>query len=492
MQVSLKMGLGRALRPDRGFDVFSVLGAREGFAIDFVGGRMVVNDSANPANAFDGDPQGKLTVYGADPWLVDPVKGLDLSAARDFGVAMATAAFPYDPSAIHVYVRYTLNAADSTEQRYLFMVDNADADRFAMYTTSGAGFRFVTGDGVVADTETSTLALAGNVEYRTFFGADANGRSWVDDGGVQTDDQLMQIAAAVPAHVGLGGYPDQVLRGLDGYLAEVAVVCGDVALEKRLTQAPFERLYAAEGDSHTFNVSFGLAAADFYPARVAAGVAAPLAVRNGGGSGESSAQMLAQVSGFLAKGVPDVATIYAGSNDVDTVVSVADTASSFAVGDVGKMAVGGYIRVGGETRKVVGIAADVLTLDAPLSVVPAAGDAVSIDTRENILRWVQALQAARVGEVAVIGSHYLNFPSAGDTPDAEQSLRGAVRVEQRAAATAAGVPYVDTYAHMRGLIVAGQVAQGDWAAWHQGESDTHLNATGEQVLADAVRAALFV
>ncbi len=487
------MALGRPVRPAPGqrFDAFSVLGGRDGFAIDFTAGRMVVNDSVTVANNFDGAPQAKLTKYGVDSWLVDPVRGLDISAARDFSVAMSTSAFPYDPTAIHVYARYTLNTADSLSQRYLFMVGNTGANRFAMYTTSGAGFRLVTGDGVAADTETSTLVLAGGAEYRTFFGADMNGRSWTDAGGIQTNDQLHKIVAATPAHIGLGGYPDQVLRVLDGHLAEIAVVCGDIALEKRLTLTPFQRVYGAEGDSHTFNVSFGMAEAEFYPARVAAGVAAALATRNAGGSGESSAQMLAQVTGFLSKGAPDVATIYAGSNDVDTTVSVAGSALDFTVADATKMAIGGYIAVNGETRKVVGISANMLTLDVALARAPVVGDAVAIDTQENIVRWVQAVKSAGAGRVAVIGSHYLNFASAGDTPAAEQSLRGAVRVRQKAAAAAEGVPYVDTYAYMRDLIVAGVVAQGDWAAWHQGASNTHLNAAGEQVLADAVRAALF-
>lgn len=204
MQLSLKMGLGAA-KPHvvKRFDAFSVLGARDGFAIDFTKNRMVVNDASNPANAFDGDPQSKLTVYGADPWLLEG-KGLNLSAARDFAIAMSTAAFPYNPTALHIYARFALNGDDSAEQRYLFMVDNSGVDRFALYTTSGDGFRFLTGDGVSADTEVSTLPLMANTEYSIFFGADANGRSWVDDGGVQTNDQLHSLMAATPSHIGLG------------------------------------------------------------------------------------------------------------------------------------------------------------------------------------------------------------------------------------------------------------------------------------------------
>lgn len=490
MQLALKLGLGVPVgrSSGTGFDAFSVLGAQNGFAIDFVTGRMVVQDSVTPANNFDGDPQAKLQVYGSDPWLVDPEKGLDLSALRDFAIAMATDAFPYDPTAVHVYARYRLNAADSADQRYLFMVDNTGNDRFAMYTTSGVGFRMVTGNGLAADTELSDLALAGDTEYRTVFGADAFGRSWVDDGGIQTNDQLHELATSSPGFVGLGGYPNQVLRALDGHLAEIVVICGDIAVEKRLTLTPFQTLYGAEGDSHTFNVSFDLDPEDFYPALIG-----DLAVRNAGGAGESSAHMLAQVNDFLSKGPPDVATIYAGSNDNDTdiLASPVPTTTSFAVNDSSKLAVGGWVFVNGESREISALVADIVTLAVPLSVAPNVLDIVAVDTQENIQRWVQVVDMAGAGVVAVIGSHYLNFPSGGDTTSVEQAMRAACRLKQQAAAAAAGVTYIDTYAHMRALILAEQVVQGDWSIWHQGADNTHLTASGEAVLADAIRAAIF-
>ena len=116
---------------------------------------------------------------------------------------------------------------------------------------------------------------------------------------------------------------------------------------------------------------------------------------------------------------------------------------------------------------------------------------MAVDTFANISGWIQAVKAKGVGRVVVIGSHYLNFNSGGDTVNTEQSLRASVRVAQKAAASAEGAEYVDTYAHMRALILTGDVAQGDWAVWHQGATDTHLTPAGEQVLADAIRAAIF-
>ena len=491
MQLSLKMGLGASrAHGAKGFDAFAVLGARDGFAIDFTKNRMVVNDTGNPANAFDGDPQTKLTVYGADPWDVG-AGGINLSAARDFAVAMATNAFPYDPTALHIYARFTLNGADSADQRYLFMVDNSGNDRFAMYTTSGAGFRWVTGDGASADTEVSALALAADTEYRAFFGADAYGRSWIDNGGIQTNDQLHLLAAATPSHVGLGGYPDQVLRVLDGHLAEIAVICGDVIQDRRLTLEPLAPYYAAEGDSHTFNVSFGMPEAEFYPAVVGSGEG--IVARNFGASGESSAQMLAAVDNLFVEDTPSIASIYAGSNDEVTQIAASPvpTASSFDVDDASKLAVGGWVMVNSESRKVAVLTGTSVVLEAPLTIIPIAGDDLSVDTFTNISGWIQAVKAKGVARVVVVGSHYLNFANGGDTVNAEQTLRASVRVAQKAAALAEGAGYVDTYAHMRTLILAGDVVQGDWVVWHQGATNTHLTPAGEAVLADAIRAALF-
>lgn len=491
MQLSLKMGLGGAnARAAKRFNAFSVLGARDGFAIDFTKNRMVVNDADNPANEFDGSPQSKLTVYGADPWQVD-AQGLNLSAARNFAIAMSTGAFPYDPTALHIYARFTLNAADSADQRYLFMVDNSGNDRFAMYTTSGAGFRLVTGDGASSDTEVSALTLVADTEYRTFVGADAHGRTWMDDGGVQTNDQLHSLSAATTSHVGLGGYPDQILRVLDGHLAEIAVICGDVIKDRRLTLEPLAPYYAAEGDSHTSNVSFGMGEAEFYPALVGSGE--NILARNFGGSGDSSAQMLGQIDNLFVEDVPSIASIYAGSNDEVTqiVASPVPTASSFDVLDASKLAVGGWVRVNSEVRKIGSLNDVSVVLENPLTIVPIADDELAVDTFANISGWVQAVKAKGVDRVVVIGSHYLNFVSGGDTLNTEQNLRSSVRIAQKAAALAEGAEYVDTYAHMCGLILAGDVAQGDWAVWHQGATNTHLTPAGEVVLADAIRAAIF-
>jgi len=85
--------------------VLAALGARNGFAIDFRAGQMLINDAATPANAFLGDPAQRLTIWGADAYEVDPVRGLRIDAARDFSAALATSLFPYNASACTVYIR---------------------------------------------------------------------------------------------------------------------------------------------------------------------------------------------------------------------------------------------------------------------------------------------------------------------------------------------------------------------------------------------------
>jgi len=282
-----------------------------------------------------------------------------------------------------------------------------------------------------------------------------------------------------------------VLRVLDGHLAEIAVICGDVIHDRRLTLEPLAPYYAAEGDSHTFNVSFGMPEAQFYPALV--GVGEGVVARNFGASGESSAQMLAAVDSLFVEDVPSVASIYAGSNDEVTqiVASPVPTADSFDVADASKLAVGGWVQVNSESRKVASLTGASVVLEAPLTIIPIAGDDLAVDTLANISGWIQAVKAKGVARVVVVGSHYLNFVSGGDTVNTEQTLRASVRVTQKAAALAEGASFVDTYAHMRALILAGDVAQGDWAVWHQGETNTHLTPAGEVVLADAIRAAIY-
>ena len=131
-----------------------------------------------------------------------------------------------------------------------------------------------------------------------------------------------------------------------------------------------------------------------------------------------------------------------------------------------------------------------VTLATALPTAPLSAAAIVIETQKNLEHWVNAVRAAGCSKVLLIGSHYLNFAASGDTPTVQQTLRGAMRVKQAAAAAASGAVYVDTYAAMRAVILSGAVVQGADLSWHVAVGDTHLNAAGEAALAAVVTAAI--
>lgn len=472
-------------------EAFSILGERNGFAIDFVAGQMRVNDTVTPSNAFEGDPEQLLTVYGTDPYLYDPSHGLRIDATRDFSIALSTALFPYNPAACSVYAKYRLNSGLSSEQRYLVMADNAGNDRFALYSTSNGPMRFVTGDGSAADISASSQVHVANTTYRAIFGADINGKTFVDESGVVADDPDV-LAASAPSYLGIGGYNDRVLRVLDGTLQEIVVVTEPLIKSARLSIDGFKHVYKAEGDSHTFNGSYGLPLEGFYPALVAGALGADFVGLNHGVSGDSTSEMVNRIPDLLAGGRPDIVTIYGGSNDNTTTVAnlPAPTTTSFGVSGTFRHAPGGWLVVNGESVEVVAVNGTEVTVSPALSVAPSAGATITFDTVKNLQLWVQAMKSAGCEKILIIGSHYLNFASSGDTPTSQQSLRASMRLNQQAAATAENVPYVDTYAFMRDMVLNGDVVAGDDLAWHVAVGNTHLNAAGEQALADAVFAAM--
>ncbi len=476
--------------PEPDLPAFDILGPRNGFAIDFVAKRMKINDDITPANNFEGDPETKLTVFGTDDYLYDPTHGLSIDAARDFSIAMDTASIPYNGNACTVYAKYRLNSASSTEHRYLFMADNGGSDRFAMYAVNGGTMRFVTGDGVDPHISLSAMTLAGDTDYRITFGCDADGKSYVDDAGIQADT-ADTLAASTPAAVGIGGYNDRVLRVLDGYLTEIVVVYEPIPQEARLTVDAFKTIYKAEGDSHTFNTSFGLDASEFYPNLVSTQLGSGFVNANFGWSGDSSAEMVNQLPSISADGRPDIATIYAGANDgpVEVLSSPAPTTTTFTVDVSSRLAADGWVIVNGESTQIVGKVGDEITVSPALSSAPTAGDDVEIDTQKNIETWVDAMTALGVSKIMVIGYHYMNWAVGGDTVSTEHPNRAALRAKQAAAAASRGVPFCDTFAFMRTAVATGQVTAGDDLSWHVAIGNSHLNAAGEQIIADAVHAA---
>ncbi|MXU66259.1 SGNH/GDSL hydrolase family protein [Oceanomicrobium pacificus] len=462
-----------------------ILGARDGVAISFIDDRMLVQDATKPANNRSGAASALLTRLGSDPWLTEPGQGVRLDPARDFGLALDTAGLPWRADALHVYARFTPFSADPDEQRYVLLADNSGNDRFAAYTTPGVNLRFATGDGSAADTNISGTPWVPGVEQELFFGCDAFGKSFVDTGGIWADETTT-LAMGPVTTIGIGGYGNQVLRVLDGILSELVLICEPLPRIRRLQLPPVPALFLAEGDSHTFNVSYGLAASEFYPAQAVAGRAGRVVAVNVGGSGDSSAEMVAQLPALLADGVPDFATIYAGSNDGAMVIEAApvptDTVLHVSAAEAGRLAVGGHVSVAGAVREIADLSGGQVTLASPLPAAPQANDLLAPDTQANIEAWIDAVQAAGCARVLVIGAHYLNFANGGDTLATEQPLRAGIRAAERAAAQSRGCPYLDLYAGMRDMVTGGDVTAGDDLSWHVAVGDTHLNAAGEAAI----------
>lgn len=264
------------------------------------------------------------------------------------------------------------------------------------------------------------------------------------------------------------------------------------ALELFRDSAGWAFSLAAVGDSHTNNSSLGLTVAQFHPHLTA--VALGGVEINAGVSGATTGYAVSRARA-AARGRPfDIGVIYLGTNDSTAVTAVqaspSPTATTFSVaaGIGARYGAGALISVGGTPAEVLSVAGDSVTLTAPLGAPPTAGAPVVLRMADNIAKIAGDLKSTHT---LVCGQHYLNFASgAGDTVAVEQAASAQLRAAQRAAAEGIGAIYVDLHAYMRQLIMSGQYAQGDDTAWHTNIGDSHLNATGQQILSDAVVVAI--
>lgn len=254
--------------------------------------------------------------------------------------------------------------------------------------------------------------------------------------------------------------------------------------------------YAAAviGDSVTYSQGGGgLTADQFYPARVQAALVArgvDIKVRNFGNSGDTTAQMVARDACLTEFEVPDLGIIYGGVNDAangSTVNGAGATTTSIPVQAAAgaNFKVGAYVLISGQSVKVTAIATDTLTVAPALSGAPTNTTVVAHDTQTNLQLLAQVLQSAGCPRVMIVGQHYMNWSSGGDTTTVQNTTYAALRVLQKAAAAAGGAIYVDLYTYMAGLITAGAYVQGSFS-WHIADSNIHLNATGEQIASDGL------
>lgn len=276
---------------------------------------------------------------------------------------------------------------------------------------------------------------------------------------------------------------------------------------------PAKHVLAAIGDSHTLNKAFGLVGVEFYPYLVQEGLndlACSVVARNLGIAGETTAQMVARQTGLTQREVPKLVIIYGGANDRahDTTVKATPTPTStvFTLNTAGSgdyYGAGAHILVDGEAAVVESVDGDEITLTAALAGgAPAGGETVVIDTTANLTAIGAYAVASGCVRILVVGQHYLNWTSGGDTTVAQQSAAATLRTQQSDAATAiqalitalgppsaSGGVYVDTYAGFSALIGVSEV-QGDNGI-HVLTDNTHLNAHGESAaVADFIIAAI--
>jgi lysophospholipase L1-like esterase len=195
--------------------------------------------------------------------------------------------------------------------------------------------------------------------------------------------------------------------------------------------------------------------------------------------------------------VANIAVIYGGTNDrqYDTTVQASPTPTStvFAVG-AGKgdfYLPGTHLLVGAESALISSVSTDTITLAAPLSGgAPAAGTAVVLDTQTNLTAVGNAIRAAGCTRIVYGLMHYYNYSSGGDTHSTPLASNVTMRALQSAAAAAVtGAVTCNFWNWMDNLIQTGAAVQGSYS-WHVLDSNIHLNANGEMIIAQALYATI--
>lgn len=470
----------------------------EGFAIDFTSARMAVQDSSTPANAYSGSIAGKATVVGT---LTSGADGAAMVASNF--ARLAEPAWPYDPSQITIAGEICFDAATDAALRAVFQIDAGGNDRLQVCALAGADdLTLSIGTGASAASVTAVNVIGAGV-WLSFVAVAGPAGAFivVDDTERASNAAILAASISASRHDGIGANvaltaTDANASPMNGNMRSLIVLNRPVSKSVAEAGWPFGLSLAAIGDSITHGVVADVTQAEAYPALLQSRVGRIVNAINSGDQGDSTANMLNRRATIVADGTPDIVIIYGGTNDVvpaGTVqASPVPTATVFALeaGKGGYYAADGWITVAGESAQILSVAGDTITLTAALAAgAPAVGAAVAIDTQKNLTELALYAQAIGCTKVLIPGSHYWNWTTGGDTTTVELPRNATLRAKQAAAAAAAGVVYVDLYAHMRDLILAGTYTQGD-NGWHSSTNNQHLNEAGQSILADAFLAAM--
>lgn len=477
-----------------------ILVGDDGYAVDFVSGQMRVNYAATPAKNFLGSFASKLYVNGVLTPGTDGCRFDLTNFAR-----MLNTDWPYNNTAITIDGLFKFDTATDAALRWMMTFDAGGNDSLATFLGAGSDKpTMVTGFGASSGNTAATTGVGADTWKQITFSAGPSGEfAAVNDVVEASRTEPLAAAASLLNYHGIGATPASAGNSVNtnpmlGRVRSLTVLARAIEPAALIAGRPFPittKALVGIGDSHTYNNSYGVTKAEFWPQVVTSRLGSRLWLpRNFGVSGNSTAQMLNRIATTVAYGNPEIAIVEGGTNDVmaNTTVSASPspTDTVFTVAAITYYAVNGWITVAGEQAQIQSIAGNQITLTAALAGgAPATGAAVTIDTQKNLQEIIAYWQGLGITKVAVVGVHYLNYASGGDTTSVQQTLAGACRVLQAAAAAAKSVPYIDCYEQGRQLILAGTYTQGDDLAWHVATSNPHLTAVGERVLiADAVSA----
>lgn len=203
--------------------------------------------------------------------------------------------------------------------------------------------------------------------------------------------------------------------------------------------------------------------------------------------GSTSGQMVGRDTCLTEFGAPDMLSVYTGVNDNGAATTVASAASStvftLQAGFGVQYGARSWIVVAGNSRQILSIATDTITLAVALPSTPSVGATVTMDTKANIVQFFQDAYAAGCRRSICVGQHYQNYTPGGDTTSVEATGPAALRVIQKAVVTQLqganyDIIYIDNYLAMSALITAGTETQNSlcWSAYSTAPGNYHLNS----------------
>lgn len=259
-------------------------------------------------------------------------------------------------------------------------------------------------------------------------------------------------------------------------------------LPKQITSRPLtytpRKTAVAFGDSITLNYSLGCLPSDFWPTctevELNNNYGCDVKFRNFGNSGDTSAQILARITGAFRYETPDLACIMAGVNDpggtgVQTNIecmihALQNRVTGVVAGQANLPAFDLIAQVGYVGQRFL-VISDTSTTGGVATAVPNAGQPPTVTgtltgPRIWICRNPQAGEAGwsrvafdtslGVQNIMVLSAQWLHYANgAGDMLALDYAPYVPIRAAQLAAATAANVPFFDTHAYERAIIAAG-------------------------------------